>query len=495
MSATEHSPERGSGVPATEPRTPAPVLVVDLDGTLLRSDMLLETWWETVSRDLPAALRALARLPAGKAALKQALAQSARVDAASLPYNTDVLNLVRAHRDAGGRVALVTASDSRLAQAIAAHLGCFDEVHASDGALNLKGDNKARFLVERYGREGFDYAGDARADIPVWRAARRAITVNAPAGLRQAAESAAPDALHLGPARASGPVRTWVRACRPHQWAKNVLVFLPVLLSHSSDGRDWLAAGLAFVIFSMVASGVYLLNDLLDLGADRIHPRKRFRPLPSGDMALLHGSLLAPALLVAGLLLSLLLPAPFTLVLAGYFLLTLAYSLSLKRRLIVDICALAALYTLRIIAGAAATGIPPSPWLLAFSSFLFLSLAAVKRQTELIGDFSAGRAGAAGRAYVTDDIPIISGMAIASGYVAVLVMALYVSSPDVAALYSSPSLLWGICPVLLYWISRVVMLAHRGHMHDDPVIFALKDRISLLCGGLVLVLAFAASTL
>ncbi|WP_236545301.1 UbiA family prenyltransferase [Tropicimonas marinistellae] len=472
-----------------------PLLAVDLDGTLIRSDMLLESWWNVASSNLAGALRALGTLPKGKAAFKQALAGLAQVDVSGLPYNEDVLDHIRAHRAAGGRTALVTATDQEIAQEIAEHLQLFDEVHASDGETNLKGATKAAFLQERYGQGGFDYIGDNQADVEVWKAARKAITVNAPNDLRAAAEVAAPDgAEHLGTPDARRPNKAWLRAMRPHQWAKNVLLFLPVILSHSFAAGDWVATAIGFVIFSMIASSVYLLNDLLDLAADRAHPRKRFRPLPSGEMDLLHGTLLAPGLLVAGFVLAaVLLPTGFLAVLFGYYVITMAYSFGLKRKLVVDICTLAVLYSVRILAGGAATEIPISAWLLAFTGFLFLSLAAIKRQAELISDFSAGREGSAGRAYVTSDLPIVSGMALSAGYVGVLVLVLYVSTPDVTELYSTPLMLWGICGILLYWISRVVMMTHRGMMHDDPVVFALKDGTSRLCGLLIVLIAIAAS--
>lgn len=472
-----------------------PLLAVDLDGTLIRSDMLLETWWNVASRDLPSALSVLRALPKGKAVFKRALAEVADVDVSGLPYNDEVLERIERHRAAGGRVALVTASDQAVAQRIADHLGIFDEVHGSDGETNLRADRKADFLIGRFGRGGYDYIGDHAADLEVWKGARRAVTVNAPDALRTQAEAAAAEgAEHLGRPDLVGPNRAWLRAMRPHQWVKNVLIFLPVLMAHSRDPADWIAAILAFIVFSMIASSVYLLNDLLDLAADRAHPRKRKRPLPSGEMSLLHGSMLAPALLLGGLLMALVfLSFDFFLVVLGYFILTTAYSLNLKRRLVVDICTLAMLYTVRIIAGGAATGIVISPWLLAFSGFLFLSLAAIKRQAELISDVAAGREGSSGRAYVVADIPVVSGMALTAGYVAVLVLALYISTPSVAQLYDRPRLLGAICAILLYWVSRVVMITHRGGMHDDPVVFALKDSTSRICGMLIMLIAFAAS--
>ena len=283
----------------------------------------------------------------------------------------------------------------------------------------------------------------------------------------------------------------YFRVLRPHQWLKNALVFLPLLAAHRFDGKTLFDAGLAFISFSLVASSVYVLNDLVDLEADRAHPRKRHRPFASGAIAISRGPLLVLAPLGAGALVATLLGPWFGLVLVGYYATTLAYSLFLKRYIVIDICVLAGLYTFRIIAGGTATGIEISVWLLAFSVFFFLSLAAVKRQAELVDGAASGNLQAHGRGYITDDLPIVASMAISSGYVSVLVMALYLNSPAVSELYATPAMLWGICLVLLYWLSRMVMVTHRGRMHDDPVVFAVKDRISLICFALVLAIAIA----
>lgn len=262
---------------------------------------------------------------------------------------------------------------------------------------------------------------------------------------------------------------------------KNVLVFLPMLAAHRLDGQTFLPSLLAFFCFSLVASSVYVLNDLLDLTSDRAHPRKRMRPFASGSVPVSHGRWMAAALLAAGVLLSFAISPEFFLLMAAYCLLTTAYSLYLKRQIVIDICVLAVLYTARIVAGGIATGIPLSVWLLAFSAFFFLSLAAVKRQAELIDSAERGHLEASGRGYHRDDLPIISMIAIGSGYVSVLVMMLYVNSPAVVDLYARPKALWGVCIILLYWITRTVMVAHRNRMDDDPVVYAARDRASRIC--------------
>lgn len=462
------------------------MLVVDLDGTLLRSDMLIETFWSAFGKDWRSPFLALAALRGGKAVLKRHLAGRAALDVSLLPYDRKIVAFVQAWRDAGGRTALVTATDERIAKAIADHLEIFDEVHGSDGTVNLIGARKAEFLEARFGTGQFAYIGDATADLPVWKQAAKAITVNVPTGLRKQVERINAQVEHLVTEERSP--WSYVRALRPHQWSKNILVFVPMLAAHQLDGPTFLASLLAFVAFCMIASSVYVLNDLLDLAADRAHPRKRLRPLAAGDIPIRHGTWMAFGLPVLGAFISLAAGPRFLVVMAIYYLLTAAYSLHLKRQIVLDICVLAGLYTTRLIAGGVATQIGLSVWLLAFSVFFFLSMAAVKRQTELIDSDERGNMQPDGRGYHVNDLPIISMIAIAAGYVAVLVLTLYVSAPGVTVLYARPEFLWGGCAVLLYWITRTIMIAHRGQMHDDPVVYAAKDRVSQIC--LILMLCF-----
>lgn len=459
--------------------TDKPMLVVDLDGTLLRSDILLETFWSAIGRGGFNAVRAGGALLRGKAALKRTLAETGPIDVTTLPYDGQVAVYVKAWRAGGGKAALVTASDERIAGDIQDHLGIFDEVYGSDGVRNLKGPNKAAFLSEQYAKGGFAYMGDTTADIPVWSKAARAITVNAAPALQHRVDGLGPETEHLE--TVSRSIRPYLKAIRPHQWLKNILVFLPMLAAHQYDAQTFFYSFLAFIAFSAVASSAYIFNDLLDLAADRAHPRKCNRPFASGAVPLSHGTWMGAGLLLAGVLVAALVNWMLLGVLIGYYVITMAYSLDLKRRTIIDICTLAGLYTLRIAAGGAATSLTLSVWLLAFSIFFFLSLAAVKRQAELVDTARRGKLEASGRGYQVDDLPLISQVAISAGYVSVLVMALYVNSPIVVELYSYPVALWGVCLILLYWITRMVMITHRGRMDDDPVVFAAKDRISQIC--------------
>ncbi|MEO3427502.1 UbiA family prenyltransferase [Pelagibius sp. CAU 1746] len=464
------------------------VLVVDLDGTLVHTDMLFETFWAAFAKNWATPFLAVRSFARGRAALKRKLCELGAVDIASLPYNEGVIGYVRRWRAEGGRAALVTASDRTLAEEVASHLGIFDEVHGSDGETNLKGTQKAEFLEERFGHEGFVYIGDAAADIPVWEKAEKAVTVNLPRAVKARVDALGRDAEHLVSRVPS--IKPYVKALRVHQWLKNLLVFVPMMTAHQFNLAALGHSLLAFIAFSFVASSVYVLNDLLDLSSDRAHPRNRNRPFASGTIPIGSGVWLAPLLLLDGLAIASLLGESFLLVLAAYYAATLSYSLYFKRRIVIDICLLAGLYTMRIIAGATATGITLSVWLLAFSIFFFFALAAVKRQAELVNSLPKGEGQALGRGYRAEDLPLICNTALAAGFVSVLVMALYVNSPAVLELYGYPQALWGVCLVLLYWISRIVMVTHRGQMHDDPVVFAVRDSTSLLC--LLIILAFAA---
>lgn len=469
-------------------QTPTQILVVDLDGTVLRSDMIYETFWSGLARDWKLPFRALAALTNGKAALKRLLAERSDVDVTTLPYDKTVLQRLRDWRAKGGRTALVTATDQPIAERIAAHLGLFDVVIGSNGTANLKGPAKAERLIAEFGEGNFIYMGDHEADLAIWKVAGGAITVNASPALQARVQCDGPIE-HLSTMPRT--LRPYAKAIRPHQWLKNILIFVPMLAAHELSFGVFFRALVAFASFSLIASSVYVLNDLLDLKGDRAHPRKRLRPFAAGTIPIERGTVMAIALLIAGLIPAILLGLPFLRVMVAYYILTTAYSLSLKRQLVVDIFALAGLYTLRILAGGTSSGIPMSVWLLAFSIFFFFSLAAVKRQAELVDSRNSGKLKAHGRGYHVEDVPIVTMMALASGYVSVLVMALYISAPTVLEMYPRPGYLWGACLVLLYWISRMVMTTHRGQMNDDPVLYAAKDKVSLFCFGLILALGVA----
>ncbi len=428
----------------------------------------------------------------GKAHLKHEIARRVTLDVSTLPYDQELVEFLSEERRSGRELILATASHVSYAQAVAAHLGLFDErAFGSDSAVNLKGSRKVALLVERYGTRRFAYAGNSTADFPVWAEASEAIVVNASAGVESHARTLTTVSLVF-----SRPVK-WVKsvakALRVHQWAKNVLVFVPVLASHQlTNGRLMLQAGLAFLSFSLCASSVYIVNDCLDLESDRRHPRKRNRPFASGNLSIPFGLVLAAACLVGGVLLAFALPQLFLIVLAGYLVLTTGYSFYLKQFVLLDVIVLAQLYTVRVYGGGAATGVEPSHWLLTFSLFLFLSLALVKRFTELRLMSQVEGKGLHGRGYWVTDMEHISSIGTASGLLAVLVLALYISSKDVLLLYTHADVLWLVCPVMLYWITRVWMLAYRNRMDDDPVVFAVKDPKSYAMAVIIAAILFFA---
>ena len=464
-------------------------LVADLDGTLCRTDTLHEAILRLAAASPLQLLRLPLWLSEGRAGLKARIADRVVVDPGSLPFNDEVVEALRTARAEGRRTALVSAADHRQVTAVAEATGLFDEAYGSAEGRNLKGAEKATFLNTHFGEKMFDYIGDSKADLPVWAAARQAITVQAGQGLRAAAKTANPKVTHLDPP--AGRTRAMLKGLRPHQWSKNALLFLPLLAAH--DLSKLLPVFLGFLAFCLTASAVYVINDLVDLPADRAHPRKCKRPFASGALSAATGVGMAMVLLLCALALGLATGNPlFIATLALYLAATFAYSLWLKRKLIVDVLMLAGLYTVRIIAGGTAASINLSPWMLGFSMFLFLALAAVKRQAELTDLLKTGRE-AIGRAYRVEDLPILRGIALTAAQATVLILALYISSEDVQALYQFPSLLWLVCPLLLYWVLRMVMKTHRGEMTDDPIVFAATDRVSLLIVLLCLLLGVTAA--
>jgi len=467
-------------------------LVVDLDGTLVLTDTLHETALLLLCGAPYRAFRLPLWLCAGKARMKREIAQSVELDVAGMPYHPELVQWIAAERAKGRRIVLATAADQKVANAVSVHLGLFDEVIASDGEVNRSAHRKAALLVERFGEGGFDYAGNSRDDLIVWAKARRAIVVSASAAIRRAA--ARQTEVEREFAAPSGGSTAWLKALRLHQWMKNLLLFLPLLGAHQIfDPARLTKAIVAFFAFGLCASSVYVVNDLMDLASDRQHPRKRLRPFAAGLLSPSSGLVVAALLLISSIAVAAWVTPAFLAWLLVYFAITVAYTFWLKRKEIVDALALAALYTLRIIAGGAAVGLAASFWLLAFSLFLFLSLAFVKRYSELQVMVEQGRGEARGRGYRTDDLPLIQTLGVVAGFSAVLVLALYINGESVLRLYRQPEVMWLTVPILLYWITRVWIKTHRGLMHDDPVLFAIKDRVSVVAGVLFLAVMWAAS--
>jgi 4-hydroxybenzoate polyprenyltransferase/phosphoserine phosphatase len=461
---------------APPPERPGPICV-DLDGTLLATDTLFEGALRLIRLRPWLAFAMLIWLWRGKAFLKARIAEKMALPIEALPVHAELLAWLTAQHRAGRSLWLCTGAPARWAQVAGRHFGIFEGVLCSDDIINLTGHRKRDLLVQRFGSGGFAYCGNESQDLEIWRHAERAVVVGSRRLARQAAEVCG-DMIHFESRPAS--TADWLRALRVHQWSKNVLVFIPLLAAHRTlDPGAWLSAATGFFAFCLAASAMYLLNDLLDLAADREHPSKRQRPIASGRLRVKHAVFAAAMLGAGALAIGWQFSWRFAAVLGGYVVLTLAYSLFLKRVALFDAMVLAGLYTVRLLAGAVLVQVPLSFWLLAFSGFLFFSLALVKRSAELRLWQAQGQPTFSGRGYRAEDLPLVDTIGVTSGLMSALVLALYMNSADVRVLYAHPYALWGLCPLLVWWICRVWLLVHRGRMHDDPVVFALRDRPSL----------------
>ena len=471
----------GMPVPVSEPSVP---LVVDVDGSLVSSDLLIEGVVRLLAASplhvflLPLWL-ALA-LTVGRAALKRRIARAMSLPPATLPLNPAVMQEIEAARANGRDVWLASASDELVVAPLAAAVGAAGCL-ASDGRTNLAGVSKAAILVEHFGEGGFDYIGNERRDLAVWRRARRAIGVGLSARLARDVR-VLDDGTRLLPGP-GGTLRDWLLALRPRHWMKNVIVFAPVVAAHETRPEVYLEVAEMFAALCVCASGTYLWNDALDLPHDRRHWSKRHRPLAAGRLPLLMVVGLGTALIGGGMVLAFGSSAAAGLCLLSYLVLTVSYSLWLKRLVFIDVIALAMLFTARVLVGAVAGAVALSDWFIAFTMFLFLTLAIAKRQRELHALRAAGRSTSDGRAYIADDLGALTALGAASAFASVLVLALYIQSPEINENYSRPDALWLICLLLIYWLGRITLLADRGAVDDDPVVFAVGDRTSWLAGS------------
>lgn len=468
---------------ATPPE--ATPLVVDVDDTLIQGNLLIEGLAQLLGRAPGRVLAALLWLLRGRAFLKRKVAEAVTLTPAALVRNPQVASEIELARSSGRPVHLGTGADALAVAPLAAAVQA-KSVFASNGRVNLVGRAKAEALVAAFGKDGFDYIGDERRDLPVWRSGRRAVGVGLGRRLEAKVRAIDPEARFLpGP---SGGLPAYVQALRPAHWSKNALLLVPLVAAHETALASWLIVLGLFAAFSALVSGTYVLNDLFDLPYDRRHPRKRHRALASGRLRLGRALGLSLALLAGGLATALTLSVPAGLCLLAYLLLTLAYTLALKRQLFLDVIVLAGLFALRVLSGAVAVALPISPWLVAFSLFLFLSLAIAKRATGLHSEEAA----LGGRGYVGRDAAALTVLGGASAFAAVVVLALYIQSPGVEALYARPAALWLACPLLIYWLGRIVLLANRGALDEDPIVFALRDRASwLIVIGLLAAFALA----
>lgn len=478
-------------IESSEASTPDAPLVVDLDGTLLRTDLLQECALRLVKQKPASLLSFPFWLLRGRPHLKNTIFSESSLDTAVLPFNQELLLWLRLEKERGRRLVLATASDQSLAKKTVEPLNLFDVVLGSTPARDLKGVSKIAAIEEFCGTT-FDYAGNSSADLPVWKASRKAIVVNASKSVEaKARRQTRVIDVSLSPRRSLMPV---VRSLRLYQWVKNLLLFVPVFTSHQwANGAILLKTLLAFLAFGLCASGTYLVNDLLDLEEDRRHLSKRNRPLASGECSIQQGVTAAIICLVAGLTLGFTVGNGLLPLLLLYMVATASYSLSLKKIFLVDALTLALLYTLRVIAGHVLTGIPFSMWLLSFSFFLFLSLAFSKRAAELINLPRNQEAGLPGRGYLAGDLQLVTTAGVCSGFLSSLVFALYVNSPSVTLLYRRPAVLWGILPLLLYYILRVWIVCGRGQLDVDPIVYTAKSRSTYVIGAMIILLVVVAT--
>jgi len=454
------------------------LLFVDMDGTLIKSDLMFESLIALLKHKILYLCLMPFWLLRGRAFFKQQLAKRIELPVELIPLNEEFFVWLQFERARGRSLTLISAADQAMVDSMSSSLGLFDAAIGSDGKTNLRSELKLERIKQLSAGGDFAYAGNSTADIPVWEDASEIIIVNASPRLKQRIKnSEAPIKEFDCP---NSKLLSFVRAVRPHQWLKNLLVFLPLVLAHELTNPELLyAAGLAFISFSFCASSVYLLNDMLDLFADRLHERKRFRPFASGNLPLAYGLALAPLLLLASFVIAWILPHEFIVVLFVYWVLTVLYSFYIKRLYLADVGTLALLYTLRVVAGAAAIMVDSTLWLLTFSLLLFGGLAIAKRYTELHKLGATGESQAAGRAYTTADLQPVFYSGVFFSIAAVIVFAVYISVPATANLYTSPLILWGILPLLLFILGRIWRVAQRGELNDDPLLFALQDWPSL----------------
>lgn len=453
-------------------------IVVDLDGTLTTTDTLIESLVKLVKTSPSNLLRIPFWLGRGRAGLKEAVAERVSLSAAHLPYHQELLSYLRAQKSQGRSIILATAAHAKIAQSVSDHIGLFDAVLATERGENLKGSAKLKSIQEKVGPD-FVYAGDCAADMPIWKGAKAAILVGVPPRLASAVRQQT--SVEQEFPKKGGGVKTWLRAMRVHQWLKNVLLFVPLLTAFSFlDVAKFFTVAIAFLSFSLAASATYIVNDLWDLESDRVHPRKRERPLASGRLPIVQAVVGAAGMLLVGLGLALAISKLFLGLLLFYLVITSAYSWSLKTYVLIDVIVLSLLYTLRILAGSAAVGIVVSSWLLAFSVFIFLSLALVKRCSELISLSTTGQTATRGRDYRVGDLAVLWPLGVGAALSSVVVFGLFLSSPETQQRYATPELLWLVAVGLIYWLARIWIKTSRAEMHDDPLIYAIRDKGCLI---------------
>lgn len=482
----------GESAEVAQATVPMPLLIVDLDGTLIRSNLLWESFAAALRHNPWRCLLALLAILHGKAALKRSLAEVGPIDPVALPYRRKFLSWLRREHANGRQMVLATAAHETIANQVAGHLKIFERVLASDGFQNNKGHEKLAMIERSFPGQPFDYCADSRSDIPLFKAARKGYLVGAGASLTTSVSSDVPVDLKFAKTNTGPRFRYWLRAIRPRHWLKNLLVLVPFFSAFLvTETTLLLNALMAALAMCLAASSGYVINDLLDMQADRHHPRKFRRPFAMGRLTAAEGFIGALLLQIGALLIALMVGWSVLVWVVIYLLGTFSYSVFFKREPIIDVMMLAGLYTTRIIIGANAVGADRSLWLLAFSVFFFFSLATMKRCGELVGRRNRGEKTTAGRGYEPADLQMLCPAGVATGIASVLVLALYVQSPDVEARYPIPEALWLALVALLVWLCRAWLDTMRGQMHDDPLIYALRHRR----GRMVLLMVIASFSL
>lgn len=462
-------------------------LFVDLDGTLIKSDVSYESSLALIKKNPLYIFCIFFWLLKGRPHLKSKISEIVELDAKHVPYNVEFVKFLHSEKELGRKIILASASDKKFVEHMAKESHLFADVIATDNGENLSGKNKAVAILDYCKRNNlpaeYAYAGNSPVDIAVWKEAKESILVTDD---KLFAKSVSKVISFSNTFIYGGQIKAILKGIRIHQWSKNVLLFIPIVMAHRLLDTEALERVVyAFFAFSFAASAIYLVNDLLDIEADRAHRTKKHRPLASGTMQIRTALLLIPLLLGLSLLISLNLPTNFGLCMLLYLFSTSAYSFYLKRVPVLDIIVLAMLYVLRLFAGSMSSGVFISQWMLSFSLFAFTSLACLKRFSELSLVKSEDSKKTLGRGYQVSDIEPISQFGTASAYLAVFVLVFYINSKEVLGLYRHPEVMWLICPIILYWTTRIWIYAYRGLVHDDPVVFALRDKVSYLVGAIV----------
>jgi 4-hydroxybenzoate polyprenyltransferase/phosphoserine phosphatase len=466
-------------------------LYVDLDGTFIKSDMLYESLLVALKNNPFVILMSLIWLLKGRAFLKSKLSERVDLNIALLPLNPNLYQFLCEQKKKGRRIILATASHEKHAESICAHYDLFDGHVSSTKEINLKGQAKLdRILAES---PHFAYAGNSSEDFILFNVSQESYLVNPTSKAMRLAQQTAVTATFD---QSSSSLKVWAKQLRIHQWLKNLLILVPLLVSGAFTHIDALILTLiGFVSFSFLASATYIVNDLLDLDSDRNHLRKRFRPLAAGNLSIFSGMLCSLTLFILALVLACFVAGYFIWVLLAYLILTLLYSFKIKQYIGLDVMVLASLYTIRIMAGAAIIAVPVSFWLLSFSMFIFLSLALIKRCAELKAFVKQNKTQASGRDYNTLDYDVLMNIGTSSAMLSVLMFCFYINSNVLSDQYQSPTLLWLVLPALCYWLMRMWIKTHRGEMHDDPIVYSLRDKGSLVTIGFMGVVALLAQIL